>query len=218
MYTYSWINQFQSTRPVRGATQVAGFSAVAKYYVSIHAPRTGRDPPGTIQHDHLARPSFNKGDATASKFQSTRPVRGATQPAVSIRCASADSRGFNPRAPYGARPLKPAPRRDPEVSIHAPRTGRDCFKPSKILFQSTRPVRGATLQACFNPRAPCGARSSCYSSSEGMKMGFNPRAPYGGARRAPCGARHERSERSSRYVSIHAPRAGRDLSTTTGSG
>ena len=79
--------------------------------------------------------------------------------------------GFNPRAPCGARQCHNnydtvaravsihAPRagRDPkpadhldaqEVSIHAPRAGRDSFTPETDsiarMFQSTRPVRGAT--------------------------------------------------------------------------
>ena len=52
------------------------------------------------------------------------------------------------------------------VSIHAPREGRDVklekSLQSMTLFQSTRPVRGATRTTpsrnnsglCFNPRAP----------------------------------------------------------------
>ena len=98
---------------------------------------------------------------------------------------------FNPRAPCGAR--RPygvlifkwsvsihAPRagRDAthlcsfsctKVSIHAPRAGRDAAKRDSdgthSVFQSTRPVRGATMipfglgvPVSFNPRAPCGAR------------------------------------------------------------
>ena len=55
---------------------------------------------------------------------------------------------YNPRTPCGVRPeLKEA-----GANFH--------------LFQSTRPLRGATLGSCvmlpsvfhFNPRAPCGAR------------------------------------------------------------
>jgi len=56
--------------------------------------------------------------------------------------------GFNPRAPCGARRPKASP---------------TC---ARNLFQSTRPVWGATLAvralhwrfSSFNPRAPCGAR------------------------------------------------------------
>ena len=58
--------------------------------ISIHAPHTGRDwlmVPGILY---------------TWEFQSTRPIRGAT----SGSCTSWPTvRYFNPRAPYGARPL-----------------------------------------------------------------------------------------------------------------
>ena len=56
------------------------------------------------------------------------------------------------------------------ISIHAPHAGRDGVNikiiDKLILFQSTRPMRGATIidakimvrRTNFNPRAPCGAR------------------------------------------------------------
>jgi len=123
---------FQSTRPARGATlrhrRTAACSAV-----SIHAPRAGRD---------LSSPLFA---AIICKFQSTRPARGATHPEhqhrspryVSIHAPRAGrdalfcpSRnictGFNPRAPRGARP------------------GIEVHDEAGLMFQSTRPARGAT--------------------------------------------------------------------------
>ena len=82
---------------------------------------------------------------TPERFQSTRPVRGAT--------------GTKDNATAGD-----------DISIHAPRAGRD-MAVNKVeingeTFQSTRPVRGATPRLAvwlhrsknFNPRAPCGAR------------------------------------------------------------
>ena len=57
------------------------------------------------------------------KFQSTRPVRGATpSPPPRWRICW----HFNPRAPCGARPacVRGLPG-DPGISIHAPRAGRD---------------------------------------------------------------------------------------------
>ena len=187
-------------------------------------------------------------------FQSTRPMRGATQatarPPPRGRC-------FNPRAPCGARPTATTPtalsvsfnprapcgaRRRCErlacnravVSIHAPHAGRDkgasracsrtssfnprapcgarllfvrpfwtgrCFNPRApcgarlafsvalsmpSTFQSTRPMRGATSRRsvrrcscrCFNPRAPCGARRRVLRGSSRQRR-FNPRAPCG---------------------------------------
>ena len=126
---------FQSTRPVWGAT----------------TRTTGR----ACRH---------------GQFQSTRPVWGATR-AGSLSLSL--STYFNPRAPCGARRLARsvasialiisihAPRvgRDGDggayyqmkllISIHAPRVGRDLEKrlhaTNKLLvFQSTRPVWGAT--------------------------------------------------------------------------
>ena len=59
---------FQSTRPIRGATLSVTVATTAVVPISIHAPHTGRDPRGT---------KFKVGDI---KFQSTRPIRGATWP------------------------------------------------------------------------------------------------------------------------------------------
>ncbi len=147
---------FQSTRPVRGATvpryQHSGFSPV-----SIHAPRAGRDlavaAAGRVAAVSIHAPRagrdaiFWMAPIRGSEFQSTRPVRGATGPPG--RAPRPPSRGFNPRAPCGARrwrrtgclpcscrfnPRAPCgARRDylryrlheSRVSIHAPRAGRD---------------------------------------------------------------------------------------------
>ena len=81
------------------------------------------------------------------------------------------------------------------------------------MFQSTRPVRGATHPFVtsssaphrFNPRAPCGARHPASRCWYWPPWSFNPRAPCGARHhfprqwllprkgfnpRAPCGARH----------------------------
>ena len=168
--------------------------------VSIHAPRAGRD-------FHLGRPA-----SYAFRFQSTRPVRGATSQA-SMRGLEAGR--FNPRAPCGARhrnrgcllvahpfqstrPVRGAttirfvPGSRYTVSIHAPRAGRDsdALTPSAIAiaFQSTRPVRGATWRGkqCQPGRSGFNPRAPC---------GARPAPPRGGNSpdgfnpRAPCGAR-----------------------------
>ena len=80
-----------------------------------------------------------------------------------------------------------------------------------MLFQSTRPVWGATLPDLrpepflgnFNPRAPCGARQTSRGSAC-LQLHFNPRAP--------CGARRHTGGdvRGADAISIHAPRVGRD--------
>ena len=132
------------------------------------------------------------------------------------------TRGFNPRAPRGARRVQVAGR---------------C---AAVLFQSTRPARGATKQAywlqffspvsihapragrdclfsinvyglfCFNPRAPRGARPASANAAFSASPFQSTRPARGATRPAWRGAIH-------RCVSIHAPRAGRDrlaLATT----
>ena len=146
-------------------------------------------------------------------FQSTRPVRGAT---VSGVAATSEN----------------------DVSIHAPRAGRDGSCGSRRRgdprFQSTRPVRGATIQhlplhhivgvSIHAPRA--GRDFQVWFGTLELEPFQSTRpvrgATAGGERlggyypgfnpRAPCGAR--RAERQAGAdggaVSIHAPRAGRD--------
>ena len=100
---------------------------------------------------------------------------------------------FNPRTPCGVRPARPRPRgvwhnfnpRTPcgvrqqnrffrstlwIISIHAPRAGCDLAQKHDgrfaVTFHSTHPVRGAThtrrcnsiVRIDFNPRTPCGVR------------------------------------------------------------
>ena len=123
------------------------------------------------------------------------------------------------------------------ISIHAPLAGSDQSKPDSIpkafIFQSTLPLRGATLicpssislYIYFNPRSPCGERR-CYAPRKLGSRHFNPRSP--------CGERHWRLYRGDYDVvfqstlplrgatlcrscadihitiSIHAPLAGSD--------
>ena len=126
-------DRFQSTRPARGATIDAIRAASLPYIISIHAPREGRD---ILWGTKLT---------STTTFQSTRPARGATR---RLKCARRARRYFNPRAPRGARPRNPGddyklsafqstrPARGAtlnkeifaqgtEISIHAPREGRD---------------------------------------------------------------------------------------------
>ena len=151
-------------------------------------------------------------------FQSTRPVRGATRIVDDLRGRI-------------------------HVSIHAPRAGRDfsaaIMSCSYFQFQSTRPVRGATrfafgdspqcgvsihapragrdseagkstyAHACFNPRAPCGARPSMRAISRHV-WSFQSTRPVRGATAA--GGLFPDID----HVSIHAPRAGRDADAPRG--
>ena len=96
---------------------------------------------------------------------------------------------FNPRAPYGARLEHLVVLTEPlEVSIHAPRTGRDnAAMTSTEVFQSTRPVRGATsrsrrqgsLMRWVSIHAPRTGRDCWQGGRAPARSCFNPRAPYG---------------------------------------
>ena len=104
---------FQSTHPLRGATKKATQVQPARR-ISIHAPLAGRDERG-LPTDRAGSKDFNprapcgarrqrKGTAAcARKFQSTRPLRGATS---ALPPFSTAPHYFNPRAPCGARQQK----------------------------------------------------------------------------------------------------------------
>ena len=170
-------------------------------------------------------------------FQSTRPVRGATSNSphlktpktISIHAPRAgrdtarlppicSASNFNPRAPCGARrrPAPKAPKQTRHFNPRAPCGARPSFiTPSsqQSLFQSTRPVRGATCMfvvrcSCmkhFNPRAPCGARPPGTRTRERNDM-ISIHAPRAGRDSRPA-----LPGGVVRAISIHAPRAGRDL-------
>ena len=100
------------------------------------------------------------------------------------------------------------------VSIRAPREGRDCSRPPlarKALFQSARPVKGATGQLvvvatddAVSIRAPREGRDNV-SHADRAILRVSIRAPREGrdpTTVAPCAAFR---------VSIRAPREGRDL-------
>ena len=143
---------FQSTLPVGGAT-TRRERLSRQRDISIHAPRGGSDV-GRCDDNPLR-----------SRFQSTLPVGGATpmrRPPTSGFC------DFNPRSPWGERPLT-------WIGII-----RGC------TFQSTLPVGGATMFSVpglidhnyFNPRSPWGERPG---SGDGrcVHLDFNPRSPWG---------------------------------------
>ena len=126
--------EFQSTRPLRGATRPIT-AAWFRRRISIHAPLAGRDPSGATATKEKgnfnprapcgARPVGRDRNKGERKFQSTRPLRGAT-----IVLDVLAKQGM--------------------ISIHAPLAGRDPYYQhgvqfSKERFQSTRPLRGATI-------------------------------------------------------------------------
>ena len=196
--------EFQSTPPVRGATKKY---KPCSYHLRDFNPRSPcgerRQGQGLRQRHHRHfNPRSPCGERLKTRqlfllyqvFQSTPPVRGATHTYGVIH----HPRHFNPRPPCGERlgvsstvyasivDFNPRPRAESDALQKIYETG-------STVFQSTLPVRGATVKpflsspaiAYFNPRSPCGER--------------------------PWGARRGEGRR---YISIHAPRAGSDDSLT----
>ena len=123
---------FQSTRPVRGATDASQIDRLT-VSVSIHAPRAGRD----LLAENLSR------DALGVSIHAPRAGRDESR----IDEATGGS-GFNPRAPCGAR-RKLAIRPGSCWMFQSTRPVRGATSISlatklRRMFQSTRPVRGAT--------------------------------------------------------------------------
>ena len=192
--------QFQSTRPVWGATDPF-FSFPTSLCISIHAPRMGRDSIDIPIRFLVIR------------FQSTRPVWGATLESL---CAVAGE-GISIHAPRMGRDpagLRRTSRRGPFQSTRPVwgATFPDLYEMAiGDAFQSTRPVWGATrVCIAFRERghisihAPrMGRDRACGDKGRGERD-FNPRAPYGArqcTRFSTAGALR---------ISIHAPRMGRD--------
>ena len=123
------------------------------------------------------------------RFQSTRPVRGATSEYKLYE----EVEPISIHAPRAGRDHSPWPgRRGHPISIHAPRAGRDriClgFPRSTISFQSTRPVRGATGRI---PRPKVFTIISIHAPRAGrdLRLGVIYLCLIDFNPRAPCGAR-----------------------------
>ena len=143
---------------MRGAT-ISILSMSSNGIISIHAPHAGRDSPPknwgqgkgiSIHAPHAGRDKFSNTFPPVPTDFNPRAPCGARLDSARHTCRPYY---FNPRAPCGARPVDSA------------------FIRWMAIFQSTRPMRGATNprrpsgQQCsyFNPRAPCGARQQKYT-------------------------------------------------------
>ena len=175
-----YFSGFQSTRPVWGATIGSTLCRRRGRYFNPRAPCGARQPETEVL-------------AVCVRFQSTRPVWGAT---IKMDSHAGQLRNFNPRAPCGARRSKTALYLSSQYfNPRAPcgaRLGEDIDNCPKNIFQSTRPVWGAT---------------SVLGRSPYRVTDFNPRAP--------CGARRKYAKCAVKYkdISIHAPRVGRDTAS-----
>ena len=180
-----------------GSEQAPGFENC----ISIHAPRAGRDIPQTM------------AGMSPAIFQSTRPVRGATgershepgQGHISIHAPRAGRDHLEGNRPEGW-----------TISIHAPRAGRDkltgLVQGSNIIFQSTRPVRGATpifprcgVDRLISIHAPRAGRDAMFGNMQTESTLFQSTRPVRGATYG------KRKPAETVGISIHAPRAGRDI-------
>ena len=167
-----------SIHPPRAGRDAAKVRANRNGVISILAPRAGRDwrysltcfPKLSFQSTRPVRGATRHDPEAAAyyaKFQSTRPVRGATVAVLPVLALL-------------------------DISIHAPRAGRD----ADHRAHAPRPRH-------FNPRAPCGARPPCAQSSSASRQ-FQSTRPVRGA------TKDGRIWTPENIISIHAPRAGRD--------
>ena len=150
---------FQSTHPLRGATSCTTYCMLNDWPFQSTHPLRGATSSGAPK----ARPW---------KFQSTHPLRGATQnkhqqfavQEISIHAPLAgcdysshhsrqDHRNFNPRTPCGVRLehfdfISVLDDFNPRTPCGVRRTSR--FRSTaRLAFQSTHPLRGATVRTSF---------------------------------------------------------------------
>ena len=159
-----------------------------------------------------ARPETNKPLKTAGKFQSTRPVRGATSDGSAGRPCGP----ISIHAPRAGRDIYLVPQVGVlfVISIHAPRAGRDCglrIKPrgKGISIHAPRAGRDgyrglAIYFTKISIHAPRAGRDRRPDLLSGMLSGFQSTRPVRGATSGTV------SKCANIYISIHAPRAGRD--------
>ena len=141
---------------------------------------------------------------------------GERRPILAKKLVTASN--FNPRSPCGERrAFCVAVRGCQKISIHAPRAGSDPERLSRAResneFQSTLPVRGATItdeilddiSSNFNPRSPCGERPFLRAFDSVRSLLFQSTLPVRGATYVALNLA------LSPIISIHAPRAGSDI-------
>ena len=89
-FSCRWLDLFQSTRPMRGATRI-GHGGLSHGRISIHAPHAGRDPW-----------RMSVISTAASNFNPRAPCGARRKP----KPVQSGALNFNPRAPCGARQQK----------------------------------------------------------------------------------------------------------------
>ena len=132
-------HRFQSTRPIRGTTEIHFALNVGKIDFNPRAP-------------YGARRDVGDNYDVIPVFQSTRPIRGTTY-SPTVPCPSWGY--FNPRAPYGAR-----------LVVQELYNAHKGFQSTRPIRGTTLPQSPPCLWLWyFNPRAPYGARRKDISNS-----------------------------------------------------
>ena len=194
-------NQFQSTLPARGATNVSARREHGNQ-ISIHAPRTGSDERCAIFFAKIA------------KFQSTLPARGATRATRFSRCRRGEA--FQSTLPARGATAMLGERADTrrfQSTLPARGATLSCTNwGGKAIFQSTLPARGATSFAATLP--PWKQRISIHAPRTGSDwrrrtmirwtQQFQSTLPARGA------TQMQMANGFAQAISIHAPRTGSD--------
>ena len=199
--------RFQSTHPLRGATSRAPTRTMMPCHFNPRTPcgvRPGFAAAAVLWHKNFnprtpcgVRPPSPPQSSKLRSFQSTHPLRGATE---QILLKAINDGHISIHAPLaGCDCLASARNRHRlSISIHAPLAGCDVgwvsFDLAYIVFQSTHPLRGATI----------------YLSVLEHKVDISIHAPLAG-----CDERVRCVERVGRGISIHAPLAGCDSTPRT---
>ena len=153
---YGSNEQFQPTRPLRGATLWALRHGAVELFQPTRPLRGATIVSDRGREEQIFQPTrplrgataFESLDCIGGTFQPTRPLRGATME-EQFRLKRIWS--ISTHAPLAGRDLRHGHdgKLNP-ISTHAPLAGRDHLKkfsgmPSKV-FQPTRPLRGATQE------------------------------------------------------------------------
>ena len=221
--------KFQSTHPLRGATELVGVR-LGRLLISIHAPLAGRDD--VVLHGAWCQRNFNPRAPCGARL--AEDLRDGVSGAISIHAPLAGCDGarmaavwwrlyFNPRTPCGVRPVVRHRDRPPPMHFN-PRTPCGvrlaCGSAATVVvpFQSTHPLRGATLRRAVAARltfisihAPLAGCDCPWSLKRPRPLRFQSTHPLRGATaagkragelrrdfnpRTPCGVRLHRPRRS----------------------
>ena len=192
--------EFQSTRPLRGTTYCACCTPYAHIFQStcpVRGTTTWRMPHGSTRTyfnpraPYGARQCSHQETGTGTQDFNPRAPYGARR--GRCRWTYCPQRHFNPRAPYGARRwCRPCSAGRWHFNPRAPYGARLPFMVYwriRSIFQSTRPLRGATRRW-----RSCWSRRSRFQSTRPLRGATH------GSIHGPGG----------KQISIHAPLTGRD--------